>query len=51
MITGYGKVAQGEINENHAKSRNFLITLVINMFALAITAWLVPGIHTPASFL
>jgi putative membrane protein len=33
------------------QSRNFLITLVINMFALAITAWIVPGIHTPASFL
>lgn len=33
------------------QGRNFLITLVINMFALAITAWIVPGITTPASFL
>lgn len=33
------------------QGRNFLITLVINMFALAITAWIVPGIHPPTTFL
>ncbi len=33
------------------QQRNFLINLVVNMFSLAITAYIVPGIAPPATFL
>jgi putative membrane protein len=32
-------------------NRNFIINLVVNMLALAATAWIVPGITRPETFL
>ena len=33
------------------EQRNFIINLIVNMLALAITAWIVPGITPPVTFL
>jgi putative membrane protein len=39
------------MEDNPLKNRNFIINLFVNMLALAATAYIVPGITPPATFL